>query len=287
MAIFRPIILAITFCLIGIPTYSQSTLGKISSYKDFILDGNYVWLLTNSGEINGIDLISGKPVGQAIKLNTPIIAMAKDQADNLVVADTAHTIQRYDRIKTSWHIISTYTGKLTGLTFNSANQCFAITNNGIVCVSEGKRYFPDSALFLNDQIRNRKTWFGSPVYLMDSRNQLWIGFDYGEWGGDVFTFDTKQRVFKRLQINGVEMNVNPVSAFCEDSTNVYISSGLSHMMMTHGSIIKFSDNTGYYYYIIKRQGRRRKNHLYWAGRQKEISDWDNLERGSANWAHCL
>ena len=243
MAISRSIILTITFYIIGFPTYSQATSGKITGYKDFILVGNQVFLLTNSGEINRVDLTSGKIIGQIIKRDAPIIAIAKDRAGNLVVADTAHTIQRYDRVKASWHTLFTYDGKLTGLTFDATNQCFAIINTGIVCINEGKRYFPDSALFLNDQIRNKTSWFETPTFLMDKHDRIWIGFDYGEWGGDIFAFDTQKRVYSRLRIDSVQSAFNPVRSLCEGPKSIYVSGSLSHLMLTHGSIIKFDDLT--------------------------------------------
>ncbi|MFD2569054.1 hypothetical protein ACFSUS_00320 [Spirosoma soli] len=40
------------------------------------------------------------------------------------------------------------------------------------------------------------------------------------------------------------MTMNPVSAFCEDQQSVYMSGGLAHMILVHGSIITFKDGVG-------------------------------------------
>lgn len=244
MKSFLAVILTTSILFAGAPVYSQPTSGKVSSYKDFVLDGKNSWLLTTYGTLKVVSNESGKVVESVIENDAPIVALAKDRKGSLVIGDTTHQIKRYNKLNATWHRIAIYSGKLAGITFDSRNHCFAITSAGIFDLQQGKVFFPDSTIYFNDQIRNKRSWFETPTYLMDKRDRIWIGFDHGEWGGDVFAFDTQKLIFIRLMINDVQMTLNPVSSFCEDSQNVYMSGGISHMMLTHGSIIKFNDQIG-------------------------------------------
>ena len=114
---------------------------------------------------------------------------------------------------------------------------------------------------------------------MDQRDRIWIGFDYGEWGGDVFAFDTRKQTFIRLTIDGVQMNTNPVNSFCEDSQSVYMSGGISHMMLTHGSIIKFKDQTGSTFLLSKNRETSEKVTFDGPDGKKKSETWVTWKGG--------
>ncbi|UFH56464.1 hypothetical protein [Spirosoma sp. KNUC1025] len=217
-------------------TYAQPTNG----YKDFILSGKNVILLTKTGELKRIDVASGEP-GSSIDTDVPIVALSADRQGNIVAGDTNHQIKSYDTKLKTWHHLAPYTNKLIHIVFNSQNQCFLITSKGIVDVASQAVYFPDSSLSRNNQIRLKNRWFESPVCFVDHQDKLWLGFNYGEWGGDVFVFDTRKRAFAPLQTDSLKMTTNPVNGFCEDQQSVYMAGGVSHMFLTHGSIIRFTD----------------------------------------------
>lgn len=209
-------------------------------YKDFILNGKNVILLTKAGKLKFIDVVSQEP-GLLVETDAPILALSADTQGNIVVGDKNQLIKRYDYKQKTWQPLTSYSDKLINIVFNSQNQCFLITNKGIVDAMNHAVYFPDSSLSKNNQIRYKNDWFWQPVCFIDHQDQLWLGFDHGEWGGDVFAFDTRNRIFSTLQTDSLEMTLNPVAGFCEDPQNVYMSGGLSHIVLTHGSIARFTN----------------------------------------------
>ncbi|SOD78887.1 ligand-binding sensor domain-containing protein [Spirosoma fluviale] len=238
-AFFSSLILLYLF--LGSPgTVSGQSVSRVVSYKDFSLAGKSILLLTKSGKLELFNDLTASQ-GLTIQTATPVVAATIDREGTIVIGDTNHSVQTYNSRLKTWRALSTYTGKLTSIVFNSQNQCFLITDQGIVDAQTHTTYFPDSSFYTNRQIRYTRGWFYPPVSFLDHQDNIWLGFDHGEWGGDVFAFDTRQRAFRRLQTEQIEMPRNPVSGFCDDPQHVYMSGGVSHMFMTHGSISRFSD----------------------------------------------
>ncbi len=224
--------------------YAQTPTDK-TGYKDFVIADKNILLLSKDGTLKLIPQEADKQKS-TIDTDAPIVAIDVDSKGNIVAADTDSLIKTYDTRQQTWRVFTSYDDKLSSILFNSHNQCFLITNKGIVDVATNTTYFPDSSFSKNHQVHYRPNqgWFGLPVCYMDRHDNIWLGFDHGEWGGDVFVFNTSNRAFTPVKIDSVQMTMNPVSAFCEDQQSVYMSGGLSHMFLTHGSIIKFQDGTG-------------------------------------------
>lgn len=215
-------------------------VSRPGGYKDFSLAGKNLLLLTKSGQLELLNNLTAKH-GLPVKTDAPVVAATIDCEGTIVIGDTNHLIQAYDSRRKAWRVLSTYTDKLTGILFNSQNQLFLITNKGIIDAQTHTTYFPDSSFYTNSQIRYTRGWFYPPVSFLDYQDNLWLGFDHGEWGGDVFAFDTHQRVFRQLQTEQNKMTTSPVNGFCDDRQHVYMSGGLSHIFLTHGSISRFSN----------------------------------------------
>ena len=167
---------------------------------------------------------------------------ALDRQGNLIVSDKRNQIKRLDRRTQQWTSLPTFLGKLYGFAFDSQNNNYLITNRGIINTHARTIHFPDSTKFLNTQSLNKEAWHNQPTFLRDKHNRIWLGFDYGEWGGDVFCFDTQQQTYLTLTIESGTLNGNPVSGFCETQDHIYLSSGLVHFF-AHGRIFKFSQRT--------------------------------------------
>jgi len=75
---------------------------------------------------------------------------------------------------------------------------------------------------------------------MDDHNRIWIGFGYGEWGGNLFVFDTGKRRFLRPKLYDYRITLNPVQSFAQSDKNVFMTAGMAHFT-THGSIVAFDD----------------------------------------------
>jgi len=75
---------------------------------------------------------------------------------------------------------------------------------------------------------------------MDAADNLWLGFQYGEWGGDLFVFNTRLKRFLPLNIGGFSIELYPIQGICSNREEVFISTGMDHMT-TSGSIVRFKD----------------------------------------------
>ncbi|QMW00372.1 hypothetical protein [Spirosoma foliorum] len=238
------VVLLCFICFIEIPSHAQSVEEEEVTYKDFIIDSENVWLLTTNGILKQVNLNSGQLAKSTTTIDSMVVAITKDRKGAIVIGDTAHYLKQYNKQTNQWHDIGTYAGKLTGIIFDNQNRCLLVTKGGLVDPDKQQTYFPDNSYSGNKSIRFiKKGWVATPAYFIDSHDRLWLGFNYGEWGGDVFAFDANKRRFIQLKKDSIQLGLNPVFGFCEDPSNVYISGGVSHMFMTHGSILKVSDQT--------------------------------------------
>lgn len=242
---YRTLVLLSVWMQTVFQLYAQADQPKPTTYSDFVIDGNQVWLLNSKGFVMVGNLYSENYVDSTLATDAPIIALTKDRKRNIVIGDSSHTIRQYDNQQKVWLTIGRTTNKLTNIIFNSHNTCFGVTNLGIVDIETGKCYFPADSLSGNSYVRYKNSWFHAPTCFIDHQDKLWLGFDHGEWGGDVFAFDTRKKTFIPLKTAAVNMAMNPVDGFCEAEGHVYMSGGLSHISLTHGSIVKFTDNVAY------------------------------------------
>lgn len=208
-----------------------------AQYKDFVLANSSIWGLTADGKINVIDRKS-KTSTKILTNGIEITNLAKDRTGAIVIVDKNNELKKYSEVDNSWQPVKTLKNKLFGLVFDSHNRGYAITVNGIQDVATGKIYFADSSL--NHQVNYRDGWRNIKAFHIDKANNIWVGFGFGEWGGDIFIFNTDQKKFVTLSLDEFKIMLHPIQSFFEDSTSIYASTGLQHMM-TSGEITQFKD----------------------------------------------
>jgi hypothetical protein len=133
--------------------------------------------------------------------------------------------------------ISKSLNKVYNIVFNKNNDAYLITDKGILDASNGKTYLPDTSFRLNKQIRG---WPKPSAVFMDDEDNIWVGSGFGEWGGELFVFNTKTEKFIRPVLNGFRIELYPVKSIFSDGNAIFISFGLQHMM-TSGCIMKFTN----------------------------------------------
>ncbi|UOQ70943.1 hypothetical protein [Hymenobacter cellulosilyticus] len=121
---------------------------------------------------------------------------------------------------------------------DSHGNLFTITPRGIAAAATGKLYFPEKSP--NKQVQLKASWGTPSAHFIDSADRIWVGFGYGEWGGNLFIFDTQQKVFLTPDLGEFRIELNPVKSFFEGQSTVYLTCGLHHFL-THGCVIAFSD----------------------------------------------
>jgi hypothetical protein len=212
-----------------------------AQYKDFVVSGNFIWVLAKDGTLKLFDKTDGSPAKKEVANSSPIVAITKDKTGRVVIADSDKAIKEYDEKKNTWKRIATYKAAVFGLAFTNTNKCFAITEKGIEDVESHTFYYLEKSV--NEQVKHPDKWRLPSCHYMDRQNNLWVGFGYGEWGGDIFIFDTKNKAFVIPTFYADSTNqfayLQGIKSFFEDSASVYFTSSTQHIL-TGGSISKFN-----------------------------------------------
>ena len=210
----------------------------LTQYKDLTVTSQYIFGLTEKGQLTLFDKSNGKSIDKEVLNTSTILVIATDKNQKLIIADKENLIKRYIEQNNSWEIISKYDGNIYGILFDSNNHCYLIAEKGIEDVQNHKLYFSNNSL--NHQINYDNKWGQPYCFYMDRTDRIWLGFGYGEWGGNLIVFETATNQFLTPNLGTFEIALWPIKSFFEDSTSVYLSAGLQHMMTT-GIIIRFDN----------------------------------------------
>jgi hypothetical protein len=242
----RLIILLLTLLyLVSCKGQTQAVESKVKTnssnqYKDFVVSGDSLWALTTDGKLALFNANNGNPIANAPKNNAPVTILTSDRSGDIIIGDKKNSIKKYNKTTHSWITLYNFTNTLLGICFDSNNNCYLITGKGIYDPVSYKYYYPDSSQ--NYQIRHAAGWIRQPVYLTDKNNNIWIGFGYGEWGGELFIYNTTGKKFIVPGLTGFPITLNPIKSIFETNENVFVTAGLMHFF-TRGSIVKFDNFT--------------------------------------------
>lgn len=209
-----------------------------NQYKDFAIVGERLWALTTDGKIVAFDAANGDPIPGTLVGDSAIIVLAKDKDDNIVIGDKSGAIKKFDRQTKVWTTLFKCENTLLAITFDSKNRCYLVTDKGIFDSSTKEYFQPDSSQ--NHAIRQGVGWFKTPAVLTDRNDNIWIGFGYGEWGGELFIFNTANRKFIVPNLKDFSIVHSPIKSIFESKEDVFVTSGLMHFS-TSGRIAKFSN----------------------------------------------
>lgn len=217
---------------------SNNIVKAESYYKDFVVTDKFILGLTTNGKLKLFDKSNGKRIQREINNASEILLLVTDQNGDVVIADKGKSIKRYNEKNSSWELISKYKENIYGILFDSKNLCYLITDMGIEDVKTHKFYFSNRSL--NHQIHYKNKWGKHYCYYLDKMDRIWLGYGYGEWGGDLFVFATIDKRFLIPTLDSFVIELWPIKSFFEDGKSVYLSSGLQHMT-TSGIIIRFDN----------------------------------------------
>lgn len=204
-------------------------------YKDILVSNNIIWALTNSGDIKLFDVTNGSQLDKNISADTDIILLTKDKNGSPIIANKKKQLKKYNQITNTWEVVGQYDAEPFGILVDSKGSYFSITAKGIQDLATKKFYFNKNSL--NHQITYRDEWGKPYCFYIDKTDIIWLGFGYGEWGGNLFAFQTGEKKFLDLSLGSFKIALFPIKSFFEDSSSLYISAGLQHMM-TSGIIVK-------------------------------------------------
>jgi ligand-binding sensor domain-containing protein len=213
------------------------TLEAQTNHSEIAVTEKFIWVITGGG-LQKYDKTTGKRLEKNGDGSNRYFHMTKDHQGNLVFSDSNHDIWRRHEQTNKTERMAGFKGSPHGMVLDSRDNIYFITDKGIVDEKTGKVYF--SNISLNSQIRSRNNWGNPYCYYIDKQDRIWLGFGYGEWGGNLFIFDTVSKTFLTPDLNDFEIALWPIKSFFEDNDAVYASAGLEHMR-TKGIIVKFDN----------------------------------------------
>jgi hypothetical protein len=207
-------------------------------FKDCIVWGKYIWVLQQNGVIIRIDA-SDYGVVDSISFPKQIVAIGKPAMNILYAADITgrlFSIDEHKNISPSWK-----TGQdIQQILFSSKNKCFLVTNKGIFEPEHTKKIYRFGDFY-------SKFFWGinfarsSPsAAFVDSHDNIWLGFDGGEWGGSITVFSTEKLKYLDVKKNYHDCYVSPVRSFFEIASTLYVTTSLQHFSI-HSRIIKITN----------------------------------------------
>jgi hypothetical protein len=218
---------------------------SLQDYKDFVLDGDRVWALTKSGNFNIFDINTGNETEQHIYNGSDIAVVARDANGSIVIANNNHHIKGYLPETKSWLDVATFKGTPLNLMFNSRNEAFLVTDQGVVDLSNNRVFKPEmDSMSFGMKISSEGWATGPSACLMDSKNNIWLGFNFGEWGGDLYVFNTNNKQLRSLSTDSSRVSYAPVHAVFEAGSRIYVTAGSSHLGGYSGRIAVFENYCG-------------------------------------------
>jgi hypothetical protein len=209
--------------------------GKNPGFIDFVHAGTKVWAITKDSLLVTFDLANNQKA--TIRFNNPVKvrAIAKDNQGNIVVADTENRIGKYEN--GNWNFTNKFQSPIKAIFYTKQNDAYLLTDDGILDVKHNKSYLPSRSL--NSQLNMPHAFRRNATTLMDGAGKIWLGYNHGEWGGDIYIFNTKENKFIDPVLADFEIELDPIFSFTYAPDGVFFSGGLSHLYMTKGYIGQF------------------------------------------------
>jgi len=267
--------LIVFWLLVGILDYSialateSNDLRKYPHKKVSLMRQNYIdyayckgniWAITAGGKLIVWNIQNSKTVKtQSRQTLRDITSVSVTGADEIYIGTKRGEIYRWEEKKNIFKRVSKINGAIYKVFIVDGNRLYAITDQGVVNIETKQLNRPEKSF--NRQINETKKdlfWLGRPSAItIDTMGNIWIGYNYGEWGGDLHVFSTKNEsymhmqnmkfpaeMFKNVPPNQVPGNMityTPIKSIFEGRDGiVFITSGIEHVFL-HSAIWQFNN----------------------------------------------
>ncbi len=162
-----------------------------------VIVNNKVWAITQNGSLKAFSASDGTYLNIDLDADTGINSIAKDETGHIFIITTRGAVKGLDvnNGRTTFiNNIRTEPGQLIAC----KNGLFNLNARGITDIKTNKTYLPDSSFTYNSV-----DWFSKvpSAMITDSDNNIWIGYDHGEFGGQIFVFNTNKRSFVNIGLS--------------------------------------------------------------------------------------
>lgn len=225
------------------PTAHRNTSSPVANapaeisfgYLDLAVAGDSIWTVTTNGKLKLLSS-SGDELPLILINNYAFKSVAYLGHDTLIIT-TGSAINLLNAKTLVWKRLAALPAKSFFLTRDQQRQLYVATDKGILNLTSGRIFLPDSSLNFYYK------WRPEPAAnLLDSNGILWVGFGMGEWGGNLHVFNTRTQKFGLVTFKDSLACLNPVKAFCQIKNQVYMASSVMHFI-TSGCITRFEGFT--------------------------------------------
>ncbi|HEY9002628.1 MAG TPA: hypothetical protein VIM89_14825 [Mucilaginibacter sp.] len=166
-------------------------------FQNFEIANHKIYVLHADGILKVFDE-NGKPLEEYAR-KPRIKILTKDRLNNIVIVDSTNCVKRLD-LNNRWTKIFSYSNRmLYGLAFNKTNNLFLITGKGILDVKSKNIYMPEKKFYHSEWAHGTDRGWGSErthiTPYIDNDDNMWFAFDHGEWGRDLFIWNTEKGNF--------------------------------------------------------------------------------------------
>jgi len=220
---------------------SASCFGQIE-FEDFVQTETQAFVLSNDGRITSWNLKTLEKLGTSLNDSLDkIISLAKDANDQVFAGTEKGNIYIVSSDLTLKEFLKSKYYPIKYIFFNSSNKLLLIVPNAVYD-PVSKRHWRKFKNHTNGLIVKRKvlwlfprktdTYFQMPQYaFLDSNDRIWMIASFGEFGGDLQIFDTRQLKIVDNKIDSISFGLFfPKSVFEGNNGDIFITSGLQHFM---------------------------------------------------------
>jgi hypothetical protein len=239
------------------PDSASVTIQKTNAnYTQILYHENRIYGITSYGQAVIWDLSSFDTV--AFNHNDTVsykfLCVAKDRLNQLYFGTNTGHVFQYKPETGEWLLYKKIRYRVHHLFFNSENQPIFIIANAVYDPIR-KKYWDkfenrDGGFVVTKKVlwlfkKRVYHYFNMPDYtFLDSHDRLWMTASFGEFGGSVQIFDTKNYRIVEPKLDSINMGLLfPRSVFEGSSNEILITSGLQHFSNS-GDIYRInSDNS--------------------------------------------
>lgn len=233
------------------PQLEYSRHANLNRVTRFVIEGKqFLWGITAAGDVVRWDIQNEKSLSHPLqKLNRRATAILLDRQGNLVLGFDDGSISAFETERqTLIPIPAGGNGKIQFLFADSRNDYWAVTPQGVFSPMSQAVYSPNSSSFAYNNEWPDQSWEPQCACL-DDNDKLWIGFNKGEFGGDLYCFDTRKKIFIDYSFpahnkNDGDSGPSLQSIFNADNGNVFMTSGRYHFLPGDGHLYRFKETNG-------------------------------------------
>jgi hypothetical protein len=182
-------------------------------FKDFITIDDKIFALDLENK-----LVQINPTAEGYRIvATQVQAFGPMQSSEIIVVTQSGEIKSYDFKKAVWTKRGTTTVEVKGIIPVDKNV-YLWTDSGIIDYRTGKLYENDSSY--NSQIKDS----GLPpnAIAVDSDKNIWLSFNFGEWGGDLVVFSTQEEQYLHPKLKNYDFNLLAIQDILVSKEAVYL-----------------------------------------------------------------